>query len=55
MPYVGTHRVPEDTTDTVLSAMLTDEDQTTAIDGCPCELRGQCDHGYPSWVIALGL
>lgn len=52
-PYVGRHRAPEG--DAVLSVMLTDEDCMTAIDGCPCNESGQCDHGYPSWVIALGL
>lgn len=53
-PYVGRHRATE-TDDAVLSVMLTEEDIHTAIDGCPCDERGQCDHGYPSWVIALGL
>jgi len=26
-----------------------------AIDGCPVEPDGTCQHGYPSWLLAIGL
>jgi hypothetical protein len=26
-----------------------------AIDGCLVEPDGSCDHGHPSWLLALGL
>jgi hypothetical protein len=26
-----------------------------ALDGCSVEPDGTCHHGYPSWLIALGL
>ena len=26
-----------------------------ATDGCPVEPDGECPHGYPSWLLQLGL
>lgn len=26
-----------------------------SIDGCRVEPDGECEHGYPSWLMALGL
>lgn len=26
-----------------------------AVDGCKVEPDGTCHHGYPSWLVALGL
>ena len=26
-----------------------------SIDGCTVEPDGECEHGFPSWLIALGL
>ena len=26
-----------------------------ATDGCAVELDGECPHGYPSWILYLGL
>jgi len=25
-----------------------------AVDGCPVEPDGTCEHGYPSWLMVLG-
>jgi hypothetical protein len=29
--------------------------QCQATDGCWCEADGRCEHGYPSWLVELGL
>lgn len=37
-----------------LEAMVFDGD-CEALDGCITEPDGQCEHGYPSWPMALGI
>lgn len=37
-----------------LSAMMLDT-VATATDGCTVEPDGVCEHGYPSWLIQLGM
>lgn len=51
--YVGTHRATEDLT--ILHSMITEDDCFEATDGCTVEPDGTCEHGNPSWMIALGL
>jgi len=36
-----------------IEEMLMDGD-CYALDGCPCEVDGRCEHGYPSWPRKLG-
>ncbi len=32
-----------------------DDGIAEATDGCPVEPDGRCEHGCPSWLLALGL
>ena len=32
-----------------------DQEDCEATDGCVIEPDGVCEHGYPSWLIQLGL
>ena len=50
--YVGVHRADE--TD-LLEILMDSQDEYTAIDGCDVEPDGECEHGYPSWPMVLGL
>ena len=40
---------------TTLMHWETDHGHCQAIDGCRVEPDGQCPHGYPSWLLAMGL
>lgn len=52
--YVGRHRMDEMAD--ILDIMMDSQDEHTAIDGCEgVEADGECEHGYPSWPIVLGL
>ena len=41
--------------DTELELMLIDELPIEATDGCIVEMDGVCPHGYPSWMLYMGL
>lgn len=32
-----------------------EEGKAEATDGCPVEPDGECEHGFPSWLVELGL
>ena len=51
--YVGRHRMVEN--DDILDVLMDGQDEYTAIDGCDVEPDGECEHGYPSWPMVLGL
>ncbi|MDH3662242.1 MAG: hypothetical protein OEU92_19810 [Alphaproteobacteria bacterium] len=36
-------------------AMLTDQIETEATDGCHVDPDGVCPHGHPSWLVVLKL
>jgi hypothetical protein len=38
-----------------LEGWLMDEGICETTDGCFCEPDGRCSHGYPSWLLYLGL
>ena len=38
-----------------IQQMVFDEIPCEALDGCIVEPDGQCEHGYPSWPVALGI
>lgn len=37
------------------SISFDDDDVVEALDGCSVEPDGYCPHGYPSWLIFLGM
>ncbi|MBI5041266.1 MAG: hypothetical protein HZB57_08735 [Gammaproteobacteria bacterium] len=38
-----------------IERMVVSDDECTATDGCPVEPDGYCPHGYPSWLLHLGI
>lgn len=34
---------------------MTDYGSCEATDGCDVEPDGECEHGYPSWLVYLGM
>ena len=30
-------------------------DRARSVDGCVCKAEGHCEHGYPSWLLALNV
>ena len=38
-----------------IQQMVYDEIPCEAVDGCVTEPDGKCEHGYPSWLMALGM
>ena len=45
----------EETPSTKQVRLWTIDDVVEATDGCRIEPDGVCHHGYPSWLIQLGL
>lgn len=38
-----------------MTAMFFDQVSMEAVDGCPVEIDGMCEHGYPSKLAAMGV
>ena len=38
-----------------IELMVFDGVPCEAVDGCVTDPDGQCEHGYPSWLVALGM
>jgi hypothetical protein len=38
-----------------LQAIVFDEENCYATDGCTIEPDGVCEHGHPSWLLYLGM
>lgn len=45
----------EDEPDDELLGLWVVDGIAEATDGCPIEPDGVCEHGYPSWLLYLGL
>ena len=52
-PYPDPTMDPPDVVD--LMDMDSDGGDHEATDGCWVEPDGECEHGHPSWLIAMGL